>query len=63
MMKQIQVIHVVMLSFSVTVALSNLIWTQLNKEVQLSNKIATTLINMEFNWEEGAQAIQSLCWD
>lgn len=62
-MKQIQVIHVVKLPVSVTMALSNFIWTQLDKEVQVSNKIATTAINEGFWCEEGAQAIQSLSWD
>lgn len=61
-MKQIQVIHTVKLSFSVTIGPLNLIWTQLDRKVQVSNKIATTLINKGIWWREGAQAFQSLCW-
>lgn len=49
-------------TFSVTVGLLNLISIQLDKEVQVSSKIATTVINKGVWWEEGAQAFQSLCW-
>lgn len=63
LMRQIQVIHLVKLRFCVTVALSNLIWIQLDKEIQVSNKIATNVINMGVLWEDGSPAIQSLCWD
>lgn len=62
LMQQIQVIHTVKLSFSVTIGPLNLIWTQLDRKVQVSNKIATTLINKGIWWREGAQAFQSLCW-